>query len=243
MTDDSETKRQLSYDLYVELTPLIKNLSYKYDTLNKAFEDLSQEAFFAIIEALKKFNPDKGDFSSYCYYWLKNELIKTTINPITKITRKSKVLISKIKAAYCEIILFKEKPSIQDIHIYTGIELKQIQNLLPYMSLNPYQEEYKPEVDEISDDEITHKINLTSNDMETLIKTNETPTEPKEIIHQLLKTLHKKDQEILKSYYGFNGNPKTLEELGKELGITKQGAHIRIKRILEKIRTQLNIAI
>ena len=53
-----------------------------------------------------------------------------------------------------------------------------------------------------------------------------------------IKNLHnsERNQQILLSYYGFYGNPKTMKEIGKELGISKGRVHQIIAHELRCLR-------
>lgn len=64
----------------------------------------------------------------------------------------------------------------------------------------------------------------------------------KEVISQLLSKLTEREKEIIEKYYGLNGKEeKNLEEIGKELGLTKE----RIRKIkwsaLQKMRSEILI--
>lgn len=64
----------------------------------------------------------------------------------------------------------------------------------------------------------------------------------KEVISKLLSKLTEREKEIIEKYYGLNGKEeKNLEEIGKELGLTKE----RIRKIkwsaLQKMRSEILI--
>jgi RNA polymerase sigma factor (sigma-70 family) len=52
-------------------------------------------------------------------------------------------------------------------------------------------------------------------------------------VQDLLLTLSKEDRGVIESYYF---QKKTMEEIGRELGITKEAARQRISRILKKLK-------
>jgi RNA polymerase primary sigma factor len=64
----------------------------------------------------------------------------------------------------------------------------------------------------------------------------------KQNVEKLLKELNNKERKIITERFGINGNkPKTLEQLGKDMGFSKE----RIRQIeamaLKKLRTKNNI--
>jgi RNA polymerase primary sigma factor len=82
------------------------------------------------------------------------------------------------------------------------------------------------------------------NNMYDVMITNETPnpdgklitTSLKVEIERTLSTLNEREAEILRYYYGLNGmNSHTLEEIGKELDLTRE----RVRQVKEKALKKL----
>jgi RNA polymerase primary sigma factor len=90
-----------------------------------------------------------------------------------------------------------------------------------------------------NEDGVTEKIEKNNNEM--LIYDNidydKNENYKKEYVKKLLSNLTKREHEIIYLYYGLNGEPMTLEDIGDEFNLTKE----RIRQILEtavkKIRT------
>ena len=54
---------------------------------------------------------------------------------------------------------------------------------------------------------------------------------------QALKTLPERDRQVLNLRFGLDGNRElTLDELGRELGISRQAVHKTVGRVLKKLR-------
>lgn len=86
----------------------------------------------------------------------------------------------------------------------------------------------------VDDEYITPAYNVAQPNIE--METNEEIVEQKEAVAALLVTLNNREKDILIKYYGLDGNePMTLEEIGDELGITKE----RVRQIYEKTKKSL----
>jgi len=56
---------------------LVKNIASKYSNSRIPFEDLIQEGLIGLIEAKKKYNPQKNiKFSTYAYFWIHKKIRK-----------------------------------------------------------------------------------------------------------------------------------------------------------------------
>jgi RNA polymerase primary sigma factor len=112
---------------------------------------------------------------------------------------------------------------------------------------------YKNEFEEYADDSLSSNDKIKSSDEELskditnlsfvveeeISSKKELDTNQKYIISKLLKKLDDKGQYVMKAYYGIDQNPMTLEDIGDELGLSKE----RIRQIREKslkfLRTEI----
>ena len=63
--------------------------------------------------------------------------------------------------------------------------------------------------------------------------------ETNDIIYQLLDGLNDREKKIMYKYFGLNGKKtKTLEEIGNELGLTKERIRQIIEKVLKKMRSK-----
>jgi len=53
----------------------------------------------------------------------------------------------------------------------------------------------------------------------------------------MLKHLSKREEQILRMRFGFNGETKTLEEIGKEIGLSRE----RVRQIEKRAKVRLKI--
>ncbi len=66
---------------------LVTKIAYQYANTGMPVEDLIQEGMIGLLEAKKRFDPDKGaSFSTYSVFWIKNRIL-TLINDELKLGR------------------------------------------------------------------------------------------------------------------------------------------------------------
>lgn len=75
-------KREYEIELYNQNLPLIKKIATKFSySITEPLEDLLQQAYFGLIEAVRRFDPGKGClFVTYAYHWIKQELRRYIAN-------------------------------------------------------------------------------------------------------------------------------------------------------------------
>jgi len=63
-------------DIITEYQPLVNKIVAMYKNTGIAPEDLTQEAMIGLLEAQRKYDPEKGaSFSTYATYWIKNKIL------------------------------------------------------------------------------------------------------------------------------------------------------------------------
>lgn len=89
-------KREYEIELYNQNLPLIKKIATKFSySITEPLEDLLQQAYFGLIEAVRHFDSGKGClFVTYAYHWIKQELRRyvATCGHIIRISEHARYL-------------------------------------------------------------------------------------------------------------------------------------------------------
>lgn len=214
---------------------LVVSIAKKYTGQGVLFMDLVQEGSLGLIKAAQKFDYSKGfKFSTYATWWIRQTIVRAIANH-SKVIRIPVHMLDKIrlvkKAIYeLNYLNFKE-PTNEEIAQYLNMNIKQVEMVMHTIKLEPMSLD-TPVADNLSlEDYISDERNMPlENRTETLML--------KEQISKILQELAPKEQKVIVQRFGLDGRkPKTLEELGKQMGFSKE----RIRQIegiaLRKLRS------
>lgn len=97
---------------------------------------------------------------------------------------------------------------------------------------------FKPTLndDDIQTDETNIKIIVPEKNYD--IEENENPFNVKQIVEELFEGVPERERNIISEYYGLYGdNPKTLDEIGLEINLTKERVRQLNEKALKKMRS------
>ena len=219
----------------------VVNVAKNYVGYGIPFQELISAGNIGLIEAAKRFDPEKGvRFISYAIWWIKQSILQTIQNQkeIIRIPQKTQNLSVKIDTAYLEL---KEKlnrePSYKEIKEYLkekedlDIDEETIKN---YLLIKRHSVSLDTPVDE---EEGVSFIDLLSNqNTEDLERDLIREYLEKEIDH-ILSFLSERERYVIINRFGLHDKqPKTLKEIGKELGISRERVRQIETRALKKIK-------
>lgn len=208
---------------------LVVAIAKRYKGSGLQFQDLIQEGAFGLMAAVDKFNVDLGyKFSTYATYWIRQAITKAIINKGRAIRLPAHINDKYYKMRQTEKLMSNElgrEPTAEELAERMHMEVLEVKNLF---DMGQYLISLDMPVNEEDDDclvdfvEDKHFISPAA----AVAK-----MDLKEQLIKVMDSLEEREKEVLIKRYGLlDGEPMTLEEIGKDMNLSRE----RIRQIEEK---------
>lgn len=214
----------------------VVSVARKYIGCGLSLADLINEGNIGLIQAAKRFDPTRGvKFITYAVWWIRQAIMHALAEQggTVRLPLKQMGTLHKIAESYRQYIhRTGVEPSSTELGKELDLPPEEVETILrvyrSYLSLDA----------PISNDgDVSHLDLLQSNSLpsveETYIKSTLT-----EEINELLGQIPGREQQILRLRFGFDDEPKTLEEIGKMLGLSRERVRQIEKRAKDLLRAK-----
>lgn len=220
-------------ELVISNLRLVISIAKHYMGLGLSFLDLIQEGNIGLIRATDKFDWKMGyRFSTYATYWIKKSIStallksKTIKIPIHTLEKFAK--LRRIESEYLQE--YGDYPDTEYIACRMKLSsehVDEIRTLKETLSLDKEIGENVVLGDLVADESIQSPKEYAYREM------------MHSEMEQYLDTLEPREAMILRMRYGLDGQKRTLNEIGHQLGITRERVRQIEKKAVKHLRTSI----
>jgi len=218
-----------------------RNLKYVVTVANKyrgcglSLQDLIEEGNIGMIQAAKRFDGERNvKFITYAVWWIRQAIMHSLAEQsgTVKLPIKQAGKLYKIERKYKSLTQELERePTTSEVAEDLGYSVDDIENIMrayrTHLSLDT----------PLRDDDVTQYLDLLENPDYIPYDDQIMKASLHDKVDDMLKHLSKREEQILRMRFGFNGETRTLEDIGKEIGLSRE----RVRQIEKRAKARLKI--
>jgi RNA polymerase primary sigma factor len=238
--EESELGRRIQKGDEAALNELIeRNLRFvvqvagKYKGYGLPLADLINEGNLGLMHAARKFDPERGvRFITYAVWWIRQGIMHALAEggSAVRLPLKQAEALSKLRQKFEEI---RQKagnePTVEELALELEMKPEEVEDLLRV---------YRPQLS--LDAPVKDETDATQLDF---MQSGSIPSSEDAFFHSsmvnevrnLLEHLDPREVRILRARFGFDGRPKSLAEIGRDMGLSRE----RVRQIESRARNKL----
>lgn len=208
----------------------VVSVAKQYQNQGLSLPDLINEGNLGLIKAAKRFDETRGfKFISYAVWWILQSILQALAEQarIVRLPLNKIGTINKVNRMFIRLEqIYEREPTIEELSLTLEMAPENIREAASFNGRPISMDAPLPNSEE-------------GNTLYDLLLSQETPSPDKQLmkeslqreIDRVLKTLSKRESDIVKLFYGLSGNfQHSLDEIAQEFDITRE----RVRQLKER---------
>lgn len=211
---------------------LVISIAKRYIGKGLVLEDLVEEGNLGLMRAVEKYDVDRGfKFSTYATWWIRQSVTRAVSEQGRTIrvpVHMNEVVFKMLRVRAKMIVELGREPNEKELACELGISVEKVREAYnassSIISLDS----------KVGDDEDSTLSDFIPSDGLS-VEAQCFSSELRDVMTEVLSELSEREEEVLRLRFGFDGEDRTLEQVGNQFGVTRE----RIRQIEVKALRKL----